>query len=74
VLDLGWDEDWAAATRRRYQTQDHPQRRRLTSAVRSEKARDRPSLQRKRQVCDRRDLTETLGQRLGFDDRRHQRG
>jgi hypothetical protein len=40
-------EHQCPSTRRRRQPQDHPQRRRLAGAVRAEKARDRPGLQRK---------------------------
>jgi hypothetical protein len=40
-------EHQCSSTRRRCQAQHHPQRRRLASAVRSEKARDRPGLQPK---------------------------
>ena len=57
--------------RRCRQTQNHPKRRRLARAVRSKEAGDRPGLQHKRQLGNRRNLAKALRQRLGLHNRRH---
>lgn len=58
-LRVGMIEHQCPSTRRRYQPEDHPQRRRLTGPVWPKKARDRPRFQDERQIRDRRDLTRT---------------
>ena len=53
--------------RRRRQAEEHPQRGRLPRAVRAEKARDRPGIERERQIVDRENRPEPLRQRLSHN-------
>jgi len=51
------------------EVEQHPQRRCLAGAVRAEETGHRATLERKRQVVDRKDLAEPLRQMFRTDDR-----
>jgi len=72
-LGVGAIEHERPPAGRRRQAQDHPQRCRLPGPVGPEEARDRSRFQHERQIRDRHNLAEALGQRLGLDDRCHLR-
>jgi hypothetical protein len=57
-------EDQRPPGRRRGQPKQHPQRRRLPGPVWAEEARDRPCLERERQIIDSRQPTKSLRQTL----------
>ena len=72
-LELGVarvEHERAAAGRHR-EPEQHAQRRRLAGAVRPEEAGDRARLEREREVADRLDRPELLGERVCEDDGRH---
>jgi len=60
LTGVGLVEHQCSSARRCYQAQDHPQRRRLTGAVRVEKTRDPPGLQREREIRTCWNVTERL--------------
>ena len=68
-LRVGLAEHERAPAGRRRQAEEHPQRRRLPRTVRAEKARDRPGLERERQVIDGENRLESLRERLSNNRR-----